>query len=318
MADTPSDQPADPVLTVDREAADQARNERYLRRCRGRVKPEEANPGHPPQRLRCTLRGHHNGAHSTELRLRSRTPVLVQPKARRRSPATFPWCLLNVDLQASVLVQLECEATELMRHLARLACHLRPLRPAILRATRLDARLTALLDAGWTASRRKLAPTKCELRCSWRGAQSTGTTSVVLNERVTLKLNLQRDADAPRRWRWKLQLMWDVNSPSGRWLCAVSYEAFLSTAGRGGVPPLKGRFRRHKVQCSTNGVCIASLRQMNRLGVCWRRQVFGRLDHTQLCIANGALRLVCDHELLVEWTLSSEALCAMHLVCALV
>ena len=205
VVDTPSDQPTDPVHAVDREAADQVRSERYLRCCRGRVERDEANPGHPPQRLGCM---HHNGTHSTERRLWSRAPVLVQPKARRRSlrllPETFPWwCLLNVDLQASVLVQLECEATELMRHLARLARHLRPLQPAILRAMRLDGRLSTLLDAGWVASRHKLAPTTCELRCSWRGAQSRGTTSVVLNERVTLKLNLQRDADAPRRWRWK-------------------------------------------------------------------------------------------------------------------
>ena len=269
----------------------------------------------------CKLRDFHDGACSTEWCTGPRRPAPTLPKARRRSPRllpkTFPWDSLDIDLQASVIVQLACDTADAMRLMARLARELRPLRPAILHALRLHIQLRGLLNVGWDATTCKFAPSSSVLTCNWRDAHASRATTIPLDERVNVELRLRWDVAAPRRWRWTLRLTWDVATPGGASLRAASFEAVLSAVTRVGVPPVKGRSRRHSMLCGVGSTSTATLRQMDRLGACWCHRSFGNLEYMQVSTENGLLRLVCGHTPLVVWKLTREALSAMDLVGAL-
>ena len=269
----------------------------------------------------CTLRDFHDGACSIERCTGPRRPAPTPPKARRRSPRLlpkyFPWDSLDIDLQASVLVQLACDAADGMGRMARLARELRPLRPAILHALRLDAQLRGLLSARWQASTCKFASPSCVLTCYWRGARASRATTVLLDERVKVELRLRWDAAAPRRWRWTLRLTWHVATPSGASLRAVSFEAVLSAVTRVGVPPAKGRSRRHKMLCGAGNSSTTTLQQMDRLGACWCHCAFCSMEYMQVSTTNGVLCFANGHMPLVEWKLPREAQRAMDLVGAL-
>ena len=105
--------------------------------------------------------------------------------------------------------------------------------------------------------------------------------------------------------------------PRRRSLRAASFEAVLSAVTRVGVPPVKGRSRRHSMLCGVGSTSTATLRQMDRLGACWCHRSFGNLEYMQVSTENGLLRLVCGHTPLVVWKLTREALSAMDLVGAL-
>mmetsp|Transcript_16172 Transcript_16172/g.27600 ORF Transcript_16172/g.27600 Transcript_16172/m.27600 type:complete len:326 (-) Transcript_16172:242-1219(-) len=270
----------------------------------------------------CVLRDHHDGAHSTELRLQPRRPTPPQPKQRRHSPRflpqTFPWHLLDLDLQATVLSHLHYDAAERIRIMTRLARHLRPLRLTILRALRLDARVSGLLDARWVASRTKLVPSVSALHCNWLYAHVRGAMATPVDEHVAMQLQLRWDAATPCRWRWKLHIAWDVMSPRDGCVRAVSYDAALGAAARVGLPPATGRVRRHNV---LRGVSAHSptLREMHQSDVCWCRRLLVNFEDFQVSTAGSALRMVSLHrDIIIEWVLPPEALCVMDLVGALV
>ena len=138
-----------------------------------------------------------------------------------------------------------------------------------------------------------------------------------MDERVALEMQLQWDAAAPCRWRWKLHLTWDVMLPCGRCLRVASYEATLGSATRVGIPPVKGRVRQHNV---LRGISAYpwTLRQMDETGVCWCGRTLGNLKYVQVSTAGGALRMISPyHEPIIEWVLPHEAFCVMELVGAL-
>ena len=237
----------------------------------------------------------------------------------RRSPRllaqTFPWESLDMDLQAFVLVQLARNCNDLIRRLAQLARHIRPLRPAILRALHLEPRLSAALTSRWEACVNKFSPSTSGLVCNWRDAHACGAINVVLDERVTTRLRLEWDA-APRRWLWRVHFAWHIGTPLGHRLCVASHEVVLSTATRVGMPPAKGLLRTHRIQRKAGGVCDAALLKMEWAGVCFCQRPFGRFDLTRVSTGKGVLRFTCGHELLFEWALPAEALSAMNLAAA--
>ena len=148
---------------------------KWIRLRSGMYRPISA----PPVRLcgtpGCTLPDWHVGCHSTERRLPPRLtqqPTLPPPhhpprRSPRLSPRRFRWDDFHIDIQASVLLHLSAEPKELLIHLARLACHIRPFRDAIQHALSIHAGLRDMLSDGWKACSTKFDREMNDLSCSW-------------------------------------------------------------------------------------------------------------------------------------------------------
>lgn len=156
----------------------------------------------------CTLHDFHEGAHSTEMSLCHRRHAAV-PRVARRSPRLhaipFAWCDLSLDMQAAILLQLGESVDALLMHMAWLARNLRALRPVVLRVLQVDTRCAAALNTTWCEHSLKSLQAETPLKCMWR------YTHLPLDELVKINLQLIRPIpDAPRSWRWSLQLKWHV------------------------------------------------------------------------------------------------------------
>ena len=262
----------------------------------------------------------HDGAHSSELRIAPRRLPQVRTPPTRHSPRLtrcFAWNALGPELQATVLLHLECAPDELLRLLTHLSRHIRSIRPAILYALRLDPQLSRALDATWEAVVFNQAFPKFFL---WSHSYRLRTLLFEpVGEWLDVRVRLEwRGVESPRLWRWKFELSWYVDANVHGLDQRVALEFDVAATACLGMP-LRGQQRRHCVLKGTGKVRAVSTATVLGCGcTTCGRDMFDCLSHVALTTRpDSALRMSMNHRMQLEWSLSDEALVVMRLVSTL-
>jgi len=192
----------------------------------------------------CCLPDWHNGPHSLE-----KVTCRSEPKRAvviRRSPrflsTPFPWQSLDLDLQATVLLQLSIHTCELLTHFARLARVLRPMRASILRAMQLDEGITDRLSSTFTSSDHRLGVEPSALQGAFWGVHHASSH---VEEQIRVELRLLRPRLTPRSWKWMLQIRLGTSTPGGDAVRSVTMQLFYTPSERLGQLRQGGRARGH-------------------------------------------------------------------------
>ena len=271
----------------------------------------------------CTLPDWHVGCHSTERRLPPRLAQQHTPRPPhqppRRSPRLSPrfrWDDFHIDIQASVLLNISTDPRELLIHLVRLVCHIRPFRDAIQHALSIHAGLRDMLSDGWKACLTKFDREMGDLSCSWCQACRLDALNEALDERVEFELRLQWDAPL-RRCRWIVSLRWSVNARPRGSLCIASCSWTLTPRFHLGLQH-PGTHSKRPLHVVAGQEWTASPQQMHRHHACVPHFPFSDLDRMRIgSTSQGFLRLTVSRRTLIVWVPPRETRLAMHLVSAL-
>jgi hypothetical protein len=210
----------------------------------------------------CKLQDWHGGAHSTEKRpcRKIARPQHTTRKSPRFDSSIFPWCNLCEDLQALILLQLADNTVELCEELARLAIHLRQLRPTVIHAMELDDSLLMLMESGWSDTDTKIRRNASCLVGCFGGVHVNVPPSVQIEEEMHVSLHLRRPQQSPRRWQWVLGVsLRAVGTHAEEGPELASCELVVSLCAKVGIKPRVGSWRNHRI-IETRESCMDAMR----------------------------------------------------------
>ena len=274
----------------------------------------------------CCLPDWHSGLHDTEKCRRFPSKRTVVAKCLRRSPRfrtqPFPWLDLPNDLQIAVLLKLSDDSIELLRQLSKLARFLRPIRPLILGALRIDARLMDLLDKPWRSSTRKSnQETNPSLTAEFTGVHELDTREPV-EEVMAVELILIRPYERPRSWKWRLRIRFHATGvplDDGDEIELAFLEVWYTPGTRLGQPRMGTRERAHSFCMGMGRQLSAGTAQLHANHICVGSRYGCPIWHPQLVTpSSGILELRSFSSRLFRWQVSPELVAVMQLVSAFV
>ena len=247
-------------------------------------------------------------------------------KCLRRSPRfctqPFSWWELPKDLQIAVLLKLSDDSIELLRQLSRLARFLRPIRPFILEALRIDARLVDLIDQPWCSSIRKSNDEANQsLTAQFIGVHKLDTRELV-EEVMAVELALIRPHERPRTWKWRLRVRFHATGKplhDGDEVELVFLEVWYTPGTRLGQPRMGTRKRAHSFCVGMGRQLSAGTAQLHASHICVGSRYGCPIWYPQLVTpSHGILELRSFSSRLFRWKVSPELVSVMQLASAFV
>ena len=247
-------------------------------------------------------------------------------KSLRHSPRfraePFPWWELPKDLQVAILLQMSDNSTQLLLQLSKQARFLRPIRPLILEALRMDARLVELLDGAWHSSTRKShQQTNQALTATFIGVHELNTRKPV-EEVMAVELILLRPHEHPRSWKWRLRVrVYAMGAPlnNGHEAELAFLEVWYTPGTRLGQPKAGAQERAHRFCVEKGRQFSARTAELHAQNICVCRQYGCPIWYPQLVTSRSrVLELRSFASPLFRWQLPHGLMCIMRLVSAFV